>query len=134
MSRSRRPSSGLADLLIVAARTGDDGRGGVTLFLVEANTPGISFGRPLAKMGWHSSDTREVILDGVTVAADAVLGQVDRGFYQIMEAFQLERISDRDVVSLLALDQQRARADDRRQHSEAGDQRQQLQPERLARP
>ena len=86
-------NAGLADLLIVAARTGDDGRGGVTLFLVETSAPGISFGRPLAKMGWHSSDTREVILDGVEVPDDAVLGQVDRGFYQIMEAFQLERIA-----------------------------------------
>jgi acyl-CoA dehydrogenase len=86
-------NAGLADLLIVAARTGDDGRSGVTLFLVETSTPGISFGRPLAKMGWHSSDTREVILDGVGVPDDAVLGQVDRGFYQIMEAFQLERIA-----------------------------------------
>lgn len=86
-------NAGLADLLIVAARTGDDGRGGVTLFLVETSAPGISFGRPLAKMGWHSSDTREVILDGVGVPDDAVLGQVDRGFYQIMEAFQLERIA-----------------------------------------
>jgi acyl-CoA dehydrogenase len=86
-------NAGLADLLIVAARTGDAGRGGVTLFLVEATTPGVSFGRPLVKMGWHSSDTREVLFDGVSVQAEAVLGQVDRGFYQIMEAFQLERIA-----------------------------------------
>jgi acyl-CoA dehydrogenase/citronellyl-CoA dehydrogenase len=86
-------NAGLADLLIVAARTGDPGRGGVTLFLVEGTAAGLSTGRPLAKMGWHSSDTREVLLDDVTVAADAVLGQENRGFYQIMEAFQLERIA-----------------------------------------
>lgn len=86
-------NAGLADLVIVAARTGDAGRGGVTLFLVETTTPGFSTGGPLAKMGWHSSDTREVILDDVSVGADAVLGQVDRGFYQIMEAFQLERVA-----------------------------------------
>lgn len=86
-------NAGLADLLIVAARTGDAGRAGVTLFLVESTAAGFSTGRPLAKMGWHSSDTREVILDDVVVAADAVLGQENRGFYQIMEAFQLERIA-----------------------------------------
>ncbi|MBN9098974.1 MULTISPECIES: acyl-CoA dehydrogenase family protein [unclassified Pseudonocardia] len=86
-------NAGLADLWIVAARTGDAGRGGVTLFLVETTAPGVSTGAPLAKMGWHSSDTREVVLDDVTVPADAVLGQENRGFYQIMEAFQLERIA-----------------------------------------
>lgn len=86
-------NAGLSDLLIVAARTGDPGRKGVTLFLVESSTPGFSTGRPLTKMGWHSSDTREVVLDDVVVAADAVLGAENRGFYQIMEAFQLERIA-----------------------------------------
>jgi acyl-CoA dehydrogenase/citronellyl-CoA dehydrogenase len=86
-------NAGLADLLIIAARTGDAGRGGVTLFLVERDTPGLSMGKPLAKMGWHSSDTREVVLDDVVVPADAVLGTQNRGFYQIMEAFQLERIA-----------------------------------------
>jgi len=86
-------NAGLADVLIVAARTGEAGRGGVTLFLVERDTPGLSFGAPLVKMGWHSSDTREVLLDGVEVPADAQLGARDRGFYQIMEGFQLERIA-----------------------------------------
>ncbi len=86
-------NAGLADLLVVAARTGEPGRGGVTLFLVEGGSPGLSFGSPLAKMGWHTSDTREVVLDDVAVPADAVLGRLDRGFYQIMEAFQLERIA-----------------------------------------
>lgn len=86
-------NAGIADVLVVAARTGAAGRGGVTLFLVERDAPGLSFGAPLVKMGWHSSDTREVLLDGVEVAADAVLGARDRGFYQIMEGFQLERIA-----------------------------------------
>jgi acyl-CoA dehydrogenase len=86
-------NAGLADLIIVAARTGDAGRGGLTLFLVGRGTDGLSLGRPLAKMGWHSSDTREVLLDDVALPADAVLGTENRGFYQIMEAFQLERVA-----------------------------------------
>jgi acyl-CoA dehydrogenase/citronellyl-CoA dehydrogenase len=86
-------NAGLADLLVVAARTGEAGRGGITLFLVERGTPGLSFGSPLPKMGWHSSDTREVVLDDVELPEDAVLGTENRGFYQIMEAFQLERIA-----------------------------------------
>lgn len=86
-------NAGIADVLVVAARTGEPGRRGVTLFEVPAGTPGLSFSRPLPKMGWHSSDTREVVLDGAEVPADAVVGAVDRGFYQIMEGFQLERIA-----------------------------------------
>ncbi|GAA1270575.1 acyl-CoA dehydrogenase family protein [Pseudonocardia aurantiaca] len=86
-------NAGLADVLIVAARSGGPRHGGITLFLVERGTPGLSFGRPLAKMGWHSSDTREVVLDGVEIPADAVLGAEGRGFHQIMEGFQLERIA-----------------------------------------
>lgn len=85
-------NAGLADVFIVAARTGDPGRGGITTFLVDAGTPGLSLGKPLLKMGWHSSDTREVVLDDVRVPADAVLGEVGRGFHQIMNAFQLERV------------------------------------------
>ncbi|HEX4249484.1 MAG TPA: acyl-CoA dehydrogenase family protein [Pseudonocardia sp.] len=86
-------NAGLADVLVVAARTGDAGRGGLSLFLVERGTPGLSLGNPLPKMGWHSSDTREVLLDDVALPADALLGAENRGFYQIMDGFQLERIA-----------------------------------------
>jgi acyl-CoA dehydrogenase len=86
-------NAGLADVLVVGAKTSPDaGHRGITTFVVPADTPGLSFGTPLEKLGWHSSDTREVILDGVTVPDDAVLGGRDRGFYQIMAAFQLERV------------------------------------------
>lgn len=86
-------NAGLADVLIVAARSGGPGHSGITLFAVERGAKGLSMGRPLRKMGWHSSDTREVVLDDVTVPADAVVGAENRGFHQIMEGFQLERIA-----------------------------------------
>lgn len=86
-------NAGLADLIVVAARTGDAGRGGLTLFAVERGTPGLSTGKPLPKMGWHTSDTREVLLDDVELSAEAVIGAENRGFYQIMEGFQLERVA-----------------------------------------
>ncbi|WP_433508430.1 acyl-CoA dehydrogenase family protein [Pseudonocardia halophobica] len=86
-------NAGLADVLVVAARSGGPRHSGITLFEVPKGTPGLSFGAPLRKMGWHSSDTREVILDGVTVPVDAVVGAENRGFHQIMEGFQLERIA-----------------------------------------
>jgi acyl-CoA dehydrogenase/citronellyl-CoA dehydrogenase len=86
-------NAGIADVLIVAARTGDQQRHkGISTFIVPTSLPGVSFGPPLPKMGWHSSDTREVFLDNVQIPADALLGEENRGFYQIMEAFQLERV------------------------------------------
>jgi acyl-CoA dehydrogenase/citronellyl-CoA dehydrogenase len=86
-------NAGIADVIIVAARTGGPRHSGLTLFVVERGAPGLGVGRPLRKMGWHSSDTREVVLDGVAVPAAAVVGAENRGFHQIMEGFQLERIA-----------------------------------------
>jgi acyl-CoA dehydrogenase/citronellyl-CoA dehydrogenase len=86
-------NAGIADVLVVAARTSPDGHRGITTFIVEAGNPGLSAGRPLRKMGWHGSDTREVILSDCFVPADAVLGEPGRGFHQIMAAFQLERLT-----------------------------------------
>jgi acyl-CoA dehydrogenase len=86
-------NAGIADVLVVAARTAPDGHRGITTFIVEAGTPGLSMGRPLRKMGWHASDTREVVFSDCQVAADAVLGTLNRGFHQIMSAFQLERLT-----------------------------------------
>ena len=86
-------NAGLADVFVVAARTSPDGHRGITTFIVEAGNPGLRLGRPLRKMGWHASDTREVILADCAVAADAVLGTPGRGFHQIMSAFQLERLT-----------------------------------------
>jgi acyl-CoA dehydrogenase/citronellyl-CoA dehydrogenase len=86
-------NAGLADVFVVAARTSPDGHRGITTFIVEAGRPGLSVGRPLRKMGWHASDTREVVLSGCQVAGDAVLGTPGRGFHQIMSAFQLERLT-----------------------------------------
>jgi acyl-CoA dehydrogenase len=86
-------NAGIADVFVVAARTAPDGHRGITTFIVEAGTPGLSLGQPLRKLGWHASDTREVIFDGCRVPAGAVLGEPNRGFHQIMSAFQLERLT-----------------------------------------
>jgi acyl-CoA dehydrogenase len=86
-------NAGIADVFVVAARTSPDGHRGITTFIVEADNPGLSVGRPLRKMGWHASDTREVILSDCLVAGAAVLGEQNRGFHQIMSAFQLERLT-----------------------------------------
>ena len=86
-------NAGLADVLVVAAKTDRSARHrGISTFVVERDAPGLSLGAPLEKMGWHASDTREVVLDGVVVGDDCLLGAEGRGFHQIMEAFQVERV------------------------------------------
>ncbi len=87
-------NGGLADFIVVAAKTTPDaGHRGITTFIVEKGQQGFEVGRSLRKMGWHSSDTRELVFEGCAVSDSAVLGRVDQGFYQIMRAFQTERLA-----------------------------------------
>src|ERR1700744_4055380 len=86
-------NAGIADVFVVAARTGPDGHRGITTFIVDADNPGLSLGQPLRKLGGHASDTREAIFADCLVAPDDVLGAENRGFQQIMAAFQLDRLT-----------------------------------------
>jgi acyl-CoA dehydrogenase len=87
-------NAGLADLILVAAKTSPAaGHRGITLFAVETAGTGCTVGRALSKMGWYSSDTRELILDDCLVNEGAVIGEVDKGFYQIMRVFATERLA-----------------------------------------
>lgn len=87
-------NAGLADVIVVAAKTApEEGHHGISMFLVDAGAEGMSLGEPMAKMGWHASDTREIAFDDCFVATEKLLGTENRGFHQIMEAFQVERIA-----------------------------------------
>ena len=83
-----------ADLLVVAARTdaGAKGSRGISMFIVERDTPGFRVGRALDKMGWRCSDTAELVFEDCQLPADALLGEENAGFYAIMRNFQNERI------------------------------------------
>lgn len=82
------------DLVFVAARSDPDAKGsrGISMFLVEKDTPGFHVGRRLDKMGWRSSDTAELVFEDCQLPADALLGEENRGFTAIMQNFQNERI------------------------------------------
>jgi acyl-CoA dehydrogenase len=80
------------DLTIVAARTDPGNRYGISMFLVEAGTPGFSVARKLDKHGWRCSDTAELVLDDVWVPQENLLGTEHRGFYETMRNFQNERM------------------------------------------
>src|SRR6201995_262462 len=66
--------AGASDVYVVMARTGGEGPRGISAFIVEKGTEGLSFGAPEEKMGWHAQPTAQVILEGVRVPADAMLG------------------------------------------------------------
>jgi alkylation response protein AidB-like acyl-CoA dehydrogenase len=72
--------AGASDVYVVMARTGGaekPGPRGISTFIVEKGTPGLSFGAPEEKMGWHAQPTAQVILEEVRVPADAMLGGAD---------------------------------------------------------
>jgi alkylation response protein AidB-like acyl-CoA dehydrogenase len=72
--------AGASDVYVVMARTGGPekpGPRGISAFVVEKGTAGLSFGALEEKMGWHAQPTAQVILEGVRVPADAMLGGAD---------------------------------------------------------
>jgi len=96
----------MADLYFVAARIQDEpltlpsprgGEGskrhrGISMFLVERDTPGFSVSRKLDKMGNRASDTAELAFQDMRVPALNLLGQEGGGFYEVMRVFQRERL------------------------------------------
>ena len=88
-------NGGIADLVFVAARTDPTAKGsrGISIFAVEKDTPGFEASRALEKMGWHSSDTAELVFEDVWVPQANLVGEENRGFYYIMSNFQNERLA-----------------------------------------
>ena len=82
-----------ADFVTTAVRTGGDGYPGISLLVIDKNTPGFTVSRPLKKMGWHCSDTAELSFDNVRVPAANIVGEVGGGFVLIMQQFVNERLS-----------------------------------------
>ena len=82
-----------ADYCVLVARTDKPaGYEGFSLFLVDTDLPGFSVSRTLEKLGMHSSDTAELVLDEVRVPGTALLGQEGKGFEHIMWELQGERL------------------------------------------
>ena len=88
-----------ADFIVLVAKTDPDSRHeGITLFVIDLRdengdtVPGFEVSRTLEKMGMHASDTAELSFDEVRVPADAVLGEIGKGFYHISWELQGERL------------------------------------------
>ncbi|EDP65811.1 putative acyl-CoA dehydrogenase [alpha proteobacterium BAL199] len=84
-----------AGVLTVMARSDPDapGSSGISAFLVDAKTPGISYGQPYRKMGQQGTHVADVIFEDARVPADAVIGGVEgRGFKTAMKVLDRGRI------------------------------------------
>jgi acyl-CoA dehydrogenase len=81
-----------SDYLVVAAKTDPEKGGkGMSIFLVDRDTPGISATK-LDKLGWRASDTAEIAFDNVEIPASNLMGEENLGFSYIMQHFALERL------------------------------------------
>jgi alkylation response protein AidB-like acyl-CoA dehydrogenase len=86
--------AGSSDVYVVMARTGAEGPKGISAFVVEKDTPGLSFGVQEQKMGWNAQPTAQVIFDGVRVPADALLGGTEgTGFAIAMNGLNGGRVN-----------------------------------------
>lgn len=82
----------IADYVLLAVRTGEQGTRGVSLIVVPTRTPGFSVSRRLKKMGVHCSATTELTFEDCVVPASNLVGVENAGFKYIMHHFQGERI------------------------------------------
>jgi len=81
-----------SDYLIVTAKTNPAARNkGISIFMIDRNTPGISATK-LDKLGWRASDTAEIAFDNVVIPAENLMGEEGKGFQYIMNHFALERL------------------------------------------
>lgn len=84
---------GYSDAYIVMARTGADGPHGISAFLVEDGTAGLSFGGLEDKMGWRSQPTRAVHLDKCNISDQNLLGNIGDGFKYAMRSLDGGRLN-----------------------------------------
>lgn len=81
-----------SDYLVVAAKTNlQEKHKGMSIFIVDRDTPGISATK-LDKLGWRASDTAEIAFDNVVIPAENLMGEEGKGFPYIMQHFALERL------------------------------------------
>src|SRR5699024_6465091 len=81
-----------SDYIVVAAKTSpEDGNKGMSIFVVDRDTPGIEATK-LDKLGWRASDTGEISFTDVKIPAEKLMGEEGKGFLYIMQHFALERL------------------------------------------
>ncbi len=97
-----------AGQITCAVRTGGEGAHGISLLVIEADSPGYSVSKKLKKMGWWASDTAEIYFDDCKVPVENLIGEENKGFYYQMENFQNERLMmavETNMISEMCLDE-----------------------------
>lgn len=84
---------GYSDVYVTMVRTGEDGPKGISTVIVEAGTPGLSFGGLEDKMGWRAQPTAQVQFDDCAIPAENLLGQEGRGFAYAMAGLDGGRLN-----------------------------------------
>ncbi len=85
--------AGATQVLVVMARTGEAGAGGISAFFVPADTPGIEYGKAEEKMGWNAQPTRMVTFVDVKIPKEYLLGELGQGFKFAMQGLDGGRIN-----------------------------------------
>ena len=81
-----------ADFVTAAVRTGGPGHSGISILVIERDTPGFQVSGKLHKMGWQASDTAELSFEDCRVPAANLIGREGAGFLAIMHNFVAERL------------------------------------------
>lgn len=85
--------AGWSDIYLVMARTSDDGARGVSTFVVEKGTAGLSFGPNEKKMGWNAQPTAQVIFEDCRIPSENRVGQEGEGFKFAMSGLDGGRVN-----------------------------------------
>jgi len=85
--------AGTSEVYVVMARTGASGPRGISAFIVPKDSEGLSFGANEKKMGWNAQPTRQVVLEGVRIPAENMLGSEGDGFRIAMNGLNGGRIN-----------------------------------------
>ncbi len=92
-SKSFISGAGETDCLVLMARTGKEGPGGISCFLLPADLKGIEYGKKEKKMGWRNQPTRVISLSDVEIPASYLIGEEGQGFMIAMQGLDGGRIN-----------------------------------------
>jgi alkylation response protein AidB-like acyl-CoA dehydrogenase len=84
---------GVNDVYVTMVRTGDHKTSGITALVVDKDTPGVSFGPPEKKLGWHASPTAQVIFEDARIPVANRVGAEGQGFRIAMQGLDGGRLN-----------------------------------------
>jgi len=87
-------NAGVASTIIITAKLIENGKDkGISAFIIDSNTPGLTLGKPEKKMGWRGSDTRSVFFEDMVIPKKNILGLPSKGFQQFLNTLVGGRIT-----------------------------------------